>query len=82
MSASKQNSCPLGNATRMASAASVALRLGRNPNEQGRKSASKIGSKTIFAACCATRSFTVGMPSGRIFPVGFGISTRRTGFGW
>lgn len=82
MSASKTNVRPLGNDTRMASAAWVAPRLGRNPNEHGRKSASNIGSRTSFAACWTTRSFTVGMPNGRIWPVGFGISTRRTGFGW
>ena len=29
-------------------------------NEHGRKSASKIGSSTIFAAACTTRSRTVG----------------------
>ena len=31
----------------------------------GAKSASKIGSSTSVAAICATRSRTVGMPSGR-----------------
>src|SRR5664280_3211067 len=40
--------------------ASCTLRLGRKPNEQGRKSASNTGSRTIFAAVCTTRSRTVG----------------------
>ena len=60
MSASKTNCRPLGNATRMASRASVAERFGRNPKLQGRKSASNIGSRTILAACWHTRSRTVG----------------------
>ena len=54
---------------------------GRNPYDTGRKSASKIGSSTSLAACCTTRSRTVGIPSGRLPPSGFGISTRRTGAG-
>ena len=54
--------------------------FGRNPKEHGRKSASNTGSITIFTAICTTRSFTVGMPNGRVFPgcPGFGICTRRT----
>ena len=36
------------------------------------KSASKIGSNTSSTAICTTRSFTVGMPSGRRRPSGFG----------
>ena len=55
--------------TRSRSSASVADRFGRNPNEHGRKSASKIGSSTILAACWATRSRTVGMPNGRLPPI-------------
>ena len=39
---------------------SCAARFGRNPNEHGRKSASKIGSSTIFTAACTTRSRTAG----------------------
>ena len=81
MSASNTNLPPRGNATRITSKASVALRLGRNPKLHGRKSASKIGSRTSFAACCATRSRTVGIPNGRFRPSGLGISTRRTGDG-
>ena len=61
--------------------ASVAERFGRNPKLAGRKSASNIGSRTILAACWHTLSLTVGMPSGRVRPSGFGISTRRTGAG-
>ena len=63
------------------SIACTADRLGRNPNEHGRKSASNTGSSTSFAACCATLSRTVGMPSGRLLPSGFGISTRLAGAG-
>jgi len=60
-----------------------AERLGRNPKLDGRKSASKIGSTTSFAAVIATRSPTVGMPSGRVLPgcPGLGMRTRRNGAG-
>ena len=51
------------------------------PEEQSRKSASKIGSSTSSAAVCTTRSRTVGMPSGRSRPSGLGMYTRRTGCG-
>src|SRR5580704_14672594 len=37
------------------------------------------GSRTIFTTVCATRSAMVGIPKGRIPPLAFGISTRRTG---
>jgi hypothetical protein len=37
------------------------------------------GSRTIFTTVCATRSAMVGIPRGRIPPLAFGISTRRTG---
>ena len=65
----------------MASEASLALRLGRNPKELGRNWASKIGSMTSRQACCTTRSFTVGIDSGLVLPglPGFGIFSRRTG---
>jgi hypothetical protein len=63
------------------SSAIVALRFGRKPYEHGRKSASKIGSSTSFAAICATRSRTVGMPSGLLFPSAFGMYRRRTNVG-
>ena len=69
------------NPVRSRSIAIVADRFGRNPNEHGRKSASNTGSSTIFAACCATLSRTVGMPSGRLLPSGFGMSTRLAGAG-
>src|SRR5215831_7372707 len=39
-------------------------------------SASKIGSSTILAAVCTTRSFIEGIPSGRSPPPSFGIITR------
>ncbi len=35
----------------------------------------------IGRACWTTRSFTVGMPSGRLLPSAFGISTLSTGSG-
>ena len=63
------------------SIAIVADRLGRNPYEHGRKSASNTGSSTILAACWATLSRTVGMPSGRLLPSGFGMSARLAGAG-
>jgi len=63
------------------SIACVADRFGRNPYEHGAKSASKIGSSTSLAACWATLSRTEGMPSGRVPPCGFGISTRLAGAG-
>ena len=73
---------PRGNATRIASIAvgGRPLRAGTR-NCTGKKSASKIGSRTSLAACCTTRSRTVGIPNGRIRPSGLGISTRRTGAG-
>ena len=61
--------------------ASWAERFGRNPKLTGEKSASKTGSKTIFAAAMITRSRIVGMPSGRNSPglPGLGMCTRRNG---
>ena len=41
----------------------TADRMGRKPNEHGRKTASNTGSSTSFTACCTTLSRTVGMPS-------------------
>lgn len=49
------------------------------PPGQSLKPASKIGSSTIFAAICATRSRAVGIPNGRFRPSCFGMSCRRTG---
>jgi site-specific DNA recombinase len=61
---------------------SCAERWGRNPNEHGRKSASKIGSSTIFTAACTIRSRTEGIDSGRRSSLpGFGMNTRRAGNG-
>lgn len=57
------------------------MRPGRKPNERGWKSASKIDPRTSSTAICTTRSFTVGMPSGRWPPLPLGIRTRRTGSG-
>src|SRR5687768_15295978 len=59
MSASSTWWCVLPSSRRVSSAI-VWLRLGRYPYEHGRKSASKIGSSTSFAAICTTRSRTVG----------------------
>ena len=81
MSNSTTNWHPTMNPVLSRSIACVADRLGRNPNEHGRKSASNTGSSTILAACCATLSRTVGMPSGRLLPSGFGMSTRLAGAG-
>jgi hypothetical protein len=47
-----------------------AERLGRNPKLDGRKSASKIGSTTSFAAVIATRSRTVGTVASNCPPCG------------
>ncbi len=60
-----------------------AERFGRNPKLDARKSASNTGSRTIFAAAITTRSRTVGIPSGRVWPgrPGLGICTRRNGWG-
>jgi hypothetical protein len=78
MSASRTWLPPRALSLRRVSNACVALRLGRKPYEHGRKSASKIGSSTSFAAICATRSRTVGMPSGLFFPSAFGMYRRST----
>ena len=62
--------------------ASCAERPGRNPKLHGKKSASKTGSSTIFAAACTTRSRTAGIDSGLCSLVpGFGMNTRRAGSG-
>jgi len=60
-----QSRAPSFMSLRMHSNAWCAVRFGRNPNEPGRKLASKIGSRTSLAAVCATRSRTRGIPSGR-----------------
>ena len=67
----------------MASMAIWAERFGRNPKLDAKKSASNTGSSTILAAAITTRSRTVGIPSGRVWPglPGLGICTRRNGFG-
>ena len=63
-----------------------AERFGRNPKLTGQKSASKIGSNTIFAADITTRSATVGIDRGRdalcaVSPA-LGMYTRFKGWGW
>ena len=55
--------------------------LGRKPYEHGRKSASKTGSNTSFAAICTIRSRTVGMPNGPFVPSAFGMYRRKTTVG-
>ncbi len=81
MSASSTWQPPRAPRTRRTSSASVALRFGRNPNDERRKSASKMGLNTSVAAICATRSRTVGIPSGRRRPSALGIYRRRTSCG-
>jgi hypothetical protein len=62
--------------------ASCTPRWGRNPNEQGRNCASKIGSMTIFSAVCTMRSRTAGIDSGLCSGVpGLAMNTRRAGSG-
>ena len=50
-----------------------ALRFGRNPCEQSRKSCSNTAHSTQATAFCTTRSSIVVMPSGRSFPFAFGM---------
>ncbi len=56
--------------------------LGSKPKRARQKSASKIGSSTILAAACTTRSRTAGIDNGRrsLLP-GFGMNTRRAASG-
>ena len=62
--------------------ASWAVFFGRNPNEHGNMSASKIGSMTSLRAACTMRSPTAGIDSGRCSAdPGLGIHTRRAGSG-
>lgn len=83
MSASSTHCLPRLAVWRTTSRACWVDRFGRNPKLTGRKSASKIGSRTIFAAAMITRSPTAGMPSGRVSPFlpGLGMCTRRSGLG-
>src|SRR5687768_15887945 len=60
MSDSATHRLPLHASSMSTWSASCAERLGRNPNEHSSMSASKIGSMTIFAAACTTRSRTAG----------------------
>ncbi|MGH8997264.1 MAG: hypothetical protein ACRDYB_14740, partial [Acidimicrobiales bacterium] len=60
MSASSTHTAPLLAVWRTTSRAWWAERFGRKPKLTGEKSASKMGSKTIFAAAITTRSRTVG----------------------
>ena len=81
MSASTTQQRPRLTSTRIASNAWWALRPGRKPNEQSRKSASQIGSSTAFAAAWTTRSRRAGTPRFLSPPCGLGMVTRRTGNG-
>ena len=77
MSASNAQRCPSMNALAELLLGIRGRALGPEADsETSEKSASKIGSRTMRAACWATRSRTVGMPSGRFPPSGLGISTR------
>src|ERR1035438_8647319 len=58
--------------------ASCALRPGRNPYLCSLNCGSKIGVNTCNNNCCRNRSWTVGIPSIRVPPLGLGISTRMT----
>jgi hypothetical protein len=66
MSASSTHTRPWLPAIRTASRACWAERFGRNPKLTGSKSASKMGSSTIFAAAITIRSPTVGIPNGLV----------------
>ncbi len=83
MSASSTHTIPRFAVILTTSRAWCGERFGRNPKLTGEKSASKIGSRTNFAAAITTRSLTQGMPSGRVSPglPGFGICTLRKGLG-
>ena len=81
VSASSTWQPPRAPRTRRVSSACVALRFGRNPYDEARKSASKMGLNTSVAAICATRSRTVGIPSGRRRPSALGMYRRRTSCG-
>jgi flavodoxin len=61
--------------------ASTAERPGRYPYESWWKTSSSPGSRYILTTVWATRSATVGIPSGRVPPSPFGISTLMTGLG-
>ena len=61
--------------------ASCARRFGRKPYEHGLKSASKIGSSSIFSEACTTRWAAVGIPSDRTLPDALGIVFCRTRLG-
>ncbi|MPM76805.1 hypothetical protein SDC9_123804 [bioreactor metagenome] len=61
--------------------ASSADLLGRKPLLLERNLASQIGSSTCNMHCWSILSQIVGIPKGLVFPLGFGISTLRTGFG-
>ncbi len=63
-----------------ASSASCAPRPGRNPWLNPRNSGSNIGVRMVSATAVRTiLSSSAAMPSGRVPPSGFGISTRRDG---
>ena len=63
-----------------ASSASCAPRPGRNPWLNPRNSGSNIGERMVSATAFWTiLSSSAAMPSGRVPPSGFGISTRRDG---
>ena len=83
MSASSTHTAPLVGRLADGLEGLVGRSLRAEPEAAGRKSASKIGSRTIFAAAMTTRSRSVGMPSGRVSPglPGLGMFTRRSGLG-
>ncbi len=54
---------------------------GLKPQLDSENNGSNINPKTWAIACWIVLSSTVGIPSGRILPSAFGISTLRTGEG-
>ena len=63
------------------SLASAVDRSGLNPYEFLSAVVSETGSKASRWSACIARSFMVGIPSGRILPLLFGIYTRFNGSG-
>src|SRR5271157_242059 len=64
MSVSTTHRRPCQDSSMSTCKASCADRPGRNPKLHGKKSASKTGSSTIFAAACTIRSRTAGIDNG------------------
>ena len=50
-------------------------------NEETTRQAMLYTVSYLYTHCCTTLSTIVGIPKGRVLPLGFGISTRLTGRG-